>query len=62
MQTVEAIGNAANSKLAGGGGVNGAIHRAGGPEIMAELRTKYPQGCPTSQAVITGGGRLAGRR
>jgi len=61
QQELEAIGNAANSKLAGGGGVDGAIHRAGGPEIMAELKAKYPQGCPTGQAVLTGGGRLKAR-
>ncbi len=60
-QDTEAIGNAANSRLAGGGGVDGTIHRAGGPEIMAELKRKYPQGCPTGQAVITGGGRLKAR-
>lgn len=58
QQETEAIGNAANSRLAGGGGVDGAIHRAGGPEIMAELKAKYPQGCPTGSAVITGGGKL----
>lgn len=61
QQELEAIANAANSRLAGGGGVDGAIHRAGGPEIMAELKTKYPQGCPTGQAVITEGGRLKAR-
>ena len=61
QQELEAIANAANSKLAGGGGVDGAIHRAGGPSIMAELKTKYPQGCPTGQAVITRGGRLKAR-
>ncbi len=57
QQETEAIGNAANSALAGGGGVDGAIHRAGGPAIMAELKAKY-QGCPTGSAVITGGGKL----
>ena len=56
-QDVEAVVNAANSRLAGGGGVDGAIHRAGGPEIMKELKEKY-RGCPTGSAVITGGGRL----
>lgn len=57
-QHVDAIVNAANSRLAGGGGVDGAIHRKGGPEIMAETRAKYPQGCPTGSAVISGAGRL----
>jgi len=57
-QQVDAIVNAANSRLAGGGGVDGAIHRRGGPEIMAETREKYPDGCPTGSAVVSGAGRL----
>jgi O-acetyl-ADP-ribose deacetylase (regulator of RNase III) len=57
-QEVDAIVNAANSALAGGGGVDGAIHRKGGPTIMAETRIKYPQGCPTGSAVISTAGNL----
>ena len=60
-QEVEAIVNAANSQLAGGGGVDGAIHRRGGPEIMAETARRYPTGCPTGGAVISGGGQLSAR-
>jgi O-acetyl-ADP-ribose deacetylase (regulator of RNase III) len=57
QEEMEAIGNAANSALAGGGGVDGAIHRAGGSSIMSELKAKY-EGCPTGSAVITSGGKL----
>ena len=56
-QSIQAIGNAANAALVGGGGVDGAIHSAGGPAIMKELRERY-QGCPTGSAVITGAGDL----
>lgn len=58
LQEVDAIVNAANSRLAGGGGVDGAIHRRGGPTIMAETDRRYPDGCPTGSAVISGGGNL----
>jgi O-acetyl-ADP-ribose deacetylase (regulator of RNase III) len=58
LQAVDAIVNAANSRLASGGGVDGAIHRRGGPAIMAETDAKYPEGCATGSAVISGGGNL----
>lgn len=57
-QAVDAIVNAANSALAGGGGVDGAVHRRGGATIMAETAERYPAGCPTGSAVITRGGEL----
>lgn len=60
-QSCDAIVNAANAALAGGGGVDGAIHRRGGPTIMAETRSLYPEGCATGSAVITSAGNLGAR-
>ncbi len=57
-QHVDAIVNAANSQLAGGGGVDGAIHQAGGSAIMRETCEKYPEGCATGNAVPTTAGDL----
>ena len=64
-ETTDAVVNAANSTLLGGGGVDGAIHRKGGERILEECkeirRNEYPNGLPTGEAVITSGGNLAAR-
>lgn len=64
-EDADALVNAANSSLMGGGGVDGAIHRAGGPDILKECReirrTQYPDGLPAGEAVITTAGKMAAK-
>ena len=65
QEAVDAVVNAANGTLMGGGGVDGAIHRAGGPAILAACkeirRERFPDGLPTGQAVITTAGRMGAK-
>ncbi len=60
-ERVDAIANAAHEALRGGGGVDGAIHRAAGPGLLEELRRRYPDGTPTGTAVATDGHNLPAR-
>jgi len=60
-QQVDAIVNAANSAMRGGGGVDGAIHRAGGPAVLADCIARFPNGLPTGQAGWTTAGDLPAR-
>ncbi|MEZ6124407.1 MAG: macro domain-containing protein [Planctomycetaceae bacterium] len=61
QQQADAIVNAANPMLAGGSGVDGAIHAAGGPEIMQDTQSRYPDGCPVGSAVASVPGRLSAK-
>jgi O-acetyl-ADP-ribose deacetylase (regulator of RNase III) len=61
LERVDAVANAANEALRGGGGVDGAIHAAAGPALLDELRARYPEGTPTGTAVATAGHRLPAR-
>ena len=60
-QDVDAVVNAANSGMRGGGGVDGAIHRAGGPAVLADCERRFPDGLPTGQAGWTTAGDMAAR-
>ena len=60
-EPLDAIANAANAALRGGGGVDGAVHRAAGPGLLEELRARYPDGTPTGTAVATDGHELPAR-
>jgi O-acetyl-ADP-ribose deacetylase (regulator of RNase III) len=60
-QQVDAVVNAANSRMRGGGGVDGAIHRAGGPAVLADCIARFPDGLPTGQAGWTTAGDLPAR-
>ena len=60
-QHVDAIVNAANPQLAGGSGVDGAIHSVGGPAILKDTNEKYPEGCQTGSAVVSSAGNLSAK-